>query len=600
MASPTTLITVRQLQGPPYNHPRGDLLDGGRRREYLDTAVPLYKAIITGDGEAAKVILQGHQDFVRCSINENKETPLHVAAAGHSALQRKGKKKSPGQSTKFVSYLVNMMNVVDLELQNEDGNTAFCLAAISGNVDIAKIMVEKNPALPLICGSDNMTPLHLAAFHGNKDMVIFLYNQRMRGECLIEDDINGVLVKCVQANFFGMQGFLIVCGELNVNTPPKEESIMEKLWGVIYEKMRARKMIPPQESNGTPLLRLLWKRIMEKPRDVISEIMRGPMIEKNNMETYPSEILFIAAKTNNRHFLVELIHEYPDLIWKRNDDGQTIFHIAVTHRHHDIYNLLYDIGSKKDLITPIRDKQGNNILHLVGKIPQKTPYGDWMATPFEMFNEFHWYKEVEGIVPPPCREMKNASGETPQELFTRNHKDLVSIGMKWVNDTINISMVVAVLVSTIGFSVAYSIPGGFDQNNGYPILRSHNYFIAFMVLDVISFILSTTSIVFFLSIFLSRHSGDMDALLLAWVTGQLLLLASVCFLAIAFIISLFILYFKSTNWTYIGYTLIFILISVWGGECGYNVINAVITAYGSRFGPEKHGIYRKIAFLVQP
>ncbi|XP_035832208.1 uncharacterized protein LOC118481144 [Helianthus annuus] len=157
----------------------------------------------------------------------------------------------------------------------------------------------------------------------------------------------------------------------------------------------------------------------ENPKDVIDKILRGPVLKVYNVETYPSQVLFIAAKTNNTQFLVELIREYPDLIWKTNDDGQTIFHTAVAHRHHQIYSLLYLIGSTKDLITPVIDQQGNNILHMVGKTPEKDAY-----------------KEVKGMLPPQYRDVKNEAGKSPQELFTENHEKLVSEGMKSINESI--------------------------------------------------------------------------------------------------------------------------------------------------------------------
>ncbi|MFS7909367.1 putative non-specific serine/threonine protein kinase [Helianthus anomalus] len=630
MANPTTQITI-------YNHPCGDLLDG-RRSEYLDIAVPLYRAARSGDLKAAKAILQDREYLVRYSITGNKETPLHVAAASHH--------------TKFVRYLVNMMNGADLELRNEDGNTAFCLAAIYGNVDMLKIMIEKNQALPFICGSENKTPLYLAAFHGNRRKVIFLYDQsrRMRGDGWTNDDISEVLLKCIQADIFGTkQSFLIIylycvmrftnysCVFMfllnRVIAKPflgvalqilkDNEQLPEKkhAWDLLHAMARNHAafhdedevtfaqhllflvtydvtIFPRGNEMALPLLTLLWKRIMEKPKDVIDEILKGPMtvVEKDPghyMETYPSQILFIATKMNSIKFLVVLIREYPDLIWKRNDDEQTIFHVAVSHRHHDIYSLLYEIGSMKDAIAQTTDQQGNNILHLVGKNQENSAIMDWVATPFHMFSEFLWYKEVEGILPPSCREVKNLAGKTPQELFTENHKDLVTDGTKWVNKTINISMVVAALVCTIGFSVVYSIPGGFNQKNGYPMLLRHNYFIAFVVLDVISFFLSTTSIVLFLSVFISRDSGNMKLLLRKWVTGQLLLLGSVCFLVIAFILSFFILYLKSTNWTYITYASIYLLAISYSHVCRYRVVDALRTAYGSKFSPKKPRLYRK-------
>ncbi|KAI3673316.1 hypothetical protein L6452_39433 [Arctium lappa] len=84
-----------------------------------------------------------------------------------------------------------------------------------------------------------------------------------------------------------------------------------------------------------------------------------------------SRILFVAAEMGNMKFLVELIRLYPDLAWKVNDNNQTIFHVAVEHRHERIYNILYEVGLVKELITPLRDGNDNNMLHLVGKMTKK-------------------------------------------------------------------------------------------------------------------------------------------------------------------------------------------------------------------------------------
>ncbi|XP_035845683.1 ankyrin-2-like [Helianthus annuus] len=188
MATHTT-VTVQQPQASTGNNPCVDQLYGGRR----DTIVRLYRASIEGNWEVAKDILQGDGELVKYRITENNETPLHVAAAA-------------GHSTKFVGNLVNMMNDMDdFKLQNRDGNTAFCLAAISGNVSMAKIMIEdKKLALPSICGSDKMKPLYLAAFHGNHDMVNYLYGLFISNRQMgwTNDDMDNLLLKCVQAGIF--------------------------------------------------------------------------------------------------------------------------------------------------------------------------------------------------------------------------------------------------------------------------------------------------------------------------------------------------------------------------------------------------------------
>ncbi|KAI3805219.1 hypothetical protein L1987_27396 [Smallanthus sonchifolius] len=139
--------------------------------------------------------------------------------------------------------------------------------------------------------------------------------------------------------------------------------------------------------------------------------------------------------------------------------------------------------------------------------------------------------EVEGILPPPCREAKNADGQIPQELFLENHKDLALRGRNWINETLNQSMVVSTLVFSIGFSVVFQVPGGFSQSKGFPIFLSNKYFVAFIVVDSFFVIFSATSILVFLSIILSHRK---EVLLPRWMGGQLLLLSSILATLLAF------------------------------------------------------------------
>ncbi|KAJ0811069.1 putative ankyrin repeat-containing domain-containing protein [Helianthus annuus] len=101
-----------------------------------------------------------------------------------------------------------MMNADDLELQNQDGNTAFCIAAISGHVDMVKIMFEKNEALTKICGSENMMPLTQVAFHGNVPMMSHLYYMSDEMGDWENDKKIEVLLRSIQCNVFGNQGLL--------------------------------------------------------------------------------------------------------------------------------------------------------------------------------------------------------------------------------------------------------------------------------------------------------------------------------------------------------------------------------------------------------
>ena len=51
-------------------------------------------------------------------------------------------------------------------------------------------------------------------------------------------------------------------------------------------------------------------------------------------------LLFDAAKFGNTEFLIKLIRSYPNIIWKKDNETQSLFHMAVINRQESVLNLL--------------------------------------------------------------------------------------------------------------------------------------------------------------------------------------------------------------------------------------------------------------------
>nr|GEV81257.1 ankyrin repeat-containing domain, PGG domain protein [Tanacetum cinerariifolium] len=215
----------------------------------------------------------------------------------------------------------------------------------------------------------------------------------------------------------------------------------------------------------------------------------------------------VMEEVGNTNFLLELIRRSPDLIWKVNDDNQTIFHVAVKNRHVSIYNLLYEIGAMKDM-------------------------------------------EVERMVPSSYRERQNKDGLTPSELFTKEHQDLITQSEKWMKATASQCMVVATLIATIVFAAAFTVPGGYNQNDGIPMFKQKLSFISFVVADAISLFLSSASILTFLSILTSRYAEHdfVRSLPMKLMAGLATLFLSIGTMMVTFSVSFFILYHNEMKW----------------------------------------------------
>ncbi|KAJ0789376.1 putative ankyrin repeat-containing domain, PGG domain, ankyrin repeat-containing domain superfamily [Helianthus annuus] len=403
-----------------------------------------------------------------------------------------------------------MMEKKDLELQNKKYNTALSLAAASGNIESARAMIKKNPALTEIPDSYSTMPLYTAALFGKPDMVRYLYgiSNKMRGDYWSTDNRGWVLQKCVEGDIFDValkilddhpeltckKGLLTDVLIALAQKPRAFEEIkphiifriINSIFGVFSVKVGGEK-----ESESLQLLRIVWESVAVMPKCDIDDIIRGPSVttstkERRTIKGYPSRVLFLAAKMGNTRFIVELIRSYPDLIWKQDDKGKTIFHLAVRHRHAKIYNLLYEIGAMKDLITPIRDKKGNNMLHMVAKKAKGNQFQNVAGVALQMQQELLWFKEVEQMIPPSYRRRKNGAGETPQDLFSQKHAALVT-------------------------KAAFTLPGGYNQNTGIPFFRNKPSLLIFVISDAVSLISSTASILIFLSMLTSSYA-ELDLL----------------------------------------------------------------------------------------
>ncbi|XVE94266.1 hypothetical protein REPUB_Repub01dG0266800 [Reevesia pubescens] len=470
------------------------------RKDYNRYGVPLYLVAMNGDIETAKSIVSTYPWAVRQSITEGMETVLHVAAAAKQiALVKK--------------LVTEWMQPADLTLKNKDGNTALSLAAISGIVPLAKVMINREPSLPKIRNNAGVTPLHLAALLGHTEMVQYLY------KCTVDDltdpERQGIFIICIRNGLyevaFNMQ-------EKYPQLATTRGSCMETALHVLAQKPLLfveqnpigmwRKIIITCSSgfnhhdrsalnHALGLVNSLWKKVLGLQHEEIW-----------NLVEHPSILTLDAAKAGNAEFLIQLISSYPDLIWRVNIDNQSIFHIAILYRHESIFSLIYEIGSIKDLIATYEDGNKNNMLHLAAKLPPQDRLNIVSGAALQMERELLWFKAVEKVVQPSCKEMRNAEGLTPWGLFVKEHESLKRVGEDWFRRTSNSLLVVATLLFVVAFAAILTVPSDVKDDTAEPIFQQKMSFRVFVITDAIALLSSASSILMFLSILTSRYAED--------------------------------------------------------------------------------------------
>ncbi|XP_024028420.1 uncharacterized protein LOC21387519 [Morus notabilis] len=400
------------------------LLEDSReaRQQYLHAGVPLYRAALRGDWTAAQTIIMEDKKILHAAITIAGETVLHVAAGA--------------KDVHFVKQLLDLMDEAEVELQDCNGNTAFCLAVVSGSVEIVMIWMEKNTELPLIPGGRGNKPLSQQEW-----MDTFF--------ACIHSDLHGLALKMLDDNS-ALAIARDVNGETALHVLARKPLAFFKRNTSLCKSYFNRSLTSSYhtnsvESDALKLTRGIWKEIL----------VSLPDLEVKQLIDKPSRFLFEAAELGNFQFLAELIHSYPDLVWEVDEKNQTIFHVGVLNRHANIFNLIHETGSVKEIILTYEDGENNNISHLAATLPPKHRLNPEVGGMLQLQQELLWFEAVKKIMLPSYAEKKNSNGLTPQDLFTLEHATMLKDGENWMKSTATSCMLVSLLLTTLVITAAF-------------------------------------------------------------------------------------------------------------------------------------------------
>ncbi|KAJ4702412.1 Ankyrin repeat family protein [Melia azedarach] len=404
------------------------------------------------------------------------------------------------------------MNENDLEKKNNDGSTALLFAAASGKVELAQEIMKNDKAIAMVPDNFGTLPIGMAASLGHKDMVGYLYQATRYS--LSEEHRKDLFVNLIETDMYDVALQLldeypdvaIARGrnhETALHVIARKDLRFSKFGNQNVRGILSRCFILGAKDkrlmHALELVERIWKRAI-----LLSDM------EISRLITEPRKLIFDAAERGNAEFLSILIRGYPDLIWEVDNlkNKYSIFHIAVKHRQVDIFKLIYDIGSRKEMLLMEKDQDGNNILHLTGFLPAQDELNTISGTTLQIQRELLWFEEVENVVPSRFANDKNKEGLTPRALFTKEHEGLREKGEKWMKDTATSCMLVAALIATVVFQANLTLPKDINEDKKLPFHTHRVSFKIFLISNAISLLSSSVSIVNFLSIHTSSYAEE--------------------------------------------------------------------------------------------
>ncbi|KAJ0667892.1 putative ankyrin repeat-containing domain, PGG domain, retrotransposon Copia-like protein [Helianthus annuus] len=250
---------------------------------------------------------------------------------------------------------------------------------------------------------------------------------------------------------------------------------------------------------------------------------------KSGTSDHYGDAFLVAMENDTPEVLSMIIETFPQSMWTSDVNGYTVSQISIMNRCEKVYNLLVNMMVlRKFSHKSIIDKDGNNLLHLVGKLAPPHKINRVTGGALQMQKELQWFQEVREILRPEDMEERNKNKETPMMVFRKEHKDLRQ-------------------------KAAITVPGGNNGETGQATYRESLSFIIFVVSNAISLFTSTTALLLFLSILTARYADDdfLYKLPKRLIFGLVMLFISVSAMMIAFSASLYINFEHDKPWVLI-------------------------------------------------
>ncbi|KAF7142155.1 hypothetical protein RHSIM_Rhsim06G0148000 [Rhododendron simsii] len=491
----------------------------------------LYKALMNEDKERVLKLCQKFEDGPFHVVTIHDDTVLHVATYSKQA--------------DLVLQLLETVTDDQLDkltFQNKIGNTILHEASTSDSlVEAAKKMLIKAPDLALLIAKKYE----------------FLINNKDK------DEMTALQLLACNSSAFESKGGgwakLLVCSM--------------PLW---QEKWKQNKRYESALSLAKFLIKkdtswIATKAVEDRDQTKyhkyggVDPFSSSPGQKIENQQKQATTPLFLATKFGCVEIVKEILSEYPWAVEHIDHDGRTILHRAIKYREMRILEIVERMGFPMRRLVRKVDRHNNTILHMVGEKTDDPVVPVVQSPAFQLQDNLLLFERVREICPSHLLNTINMDKKTAQQLFDAENQDLREKAKEWLKRTAENSSLVAILIATVAFAAAYTIPGGANQNTGLPILLNQPFFVVFTMTDVLSLTFALTSVIIFLRILTSpfRLNDFKQSLPQILMLGLTFLILSVSMMMFAFAATIILMIRHRGQWTKVAlYTASFLPVTI--------------------------------------
>ncbi|GFZ03248.1 hypothetical protein Acr_15g0018560 [Actinidia rufa] len=491
------------------------------------------------NGELYEALMKGDDAKVVELCKQIPEGPLHTSSIHKDTILHMATYYGKSELALNLLEMLPDSESDKLTMENDTGNTMLHEAANSDKiVPVAMEMLRKAPKLLGMRNKYGETALFVAARYGQMKMFKFLDKQGEEGERKTfyqKKDQTTILHAAIIHGHFGVR---------TEDTSETEEGIYEsamRFAKFLIERDTSWEVTEPAIDTSKPQIHY----------DRVPSTFHVQAAGEEKKTRASETALLLATKKGILEIAEKILTVYPQAVEHIDDQGHNILHKAIMFRQIGILNLVDKLQIPTTRLVRKIDNKGNTILHMVGIKEDNYDEKDMRSPALLLRENLLLFERVKKISVPHLTKYLNNDRKTAEELFETKYTKLWEEAKEWLKRTAENCSIVSVLIATVAFAAAYTVPGGPNQNTGYPILENKSFFVVFTLADVLSLAFALASVMTFLSILTSsfQFKDFKQSLPRRLMLGVTLLIISVTMMMVAFAATVFLLIRDKEQWT---------------------------------------------------
>ncbi|XP_021316343.1 ankyrin repeat-containing protein At5g02620 isoform X2 [Sorghum bicolor] len=405
------------------------------------------------------------------AVNNDGETPLVAAVRG-------GRTSTTSLAPSFLRCYRDLHLSEAILKQDKQGNNALHHAIRSGHRELALELIAAEPALSKAVNKYDESPMYIAVMRNYKDV----------SEKLLEIPDS--------AHLGGTNGHNALHAAVRNGTAAIAKKIVETRPALALTEDKIRKATPLHQA-------VLWDKV-----DVLRVILEHDRSLGYVVSSKGTPLLVSAAYRGNVGVARELLKHCPDAPFAKTN-GWTCLHQAVWNGQLEFVDFVLGLPQFGRFLINMRDQDGDTALHLaVQKSNPKMVAALLLHRDIDVRvlndngNEAIWklwnvtkdsktlnWNEISMLMlkadPQAATDIYNLRREAHDKVTETTRNDIKSLTQTYTGNT----SLVAILIATITFAAAFTLPGGYSAdpgNEGLPIMARKFAFKAFLISDTLA------------------------------------------------------------------------------------------------------------------